>query len=364
MNQNSDNSHFSNALINWYSNNKRDLPWRNTQDPYIIWISEIILQQTRVAQGVDYFLRFIQRFPDVKSLAEAREEDVLKYWQGLGYYSRARNLHAAAQKIMEIHGGKFPDTFEAILALPGIGDYTASAIASFSFQLPHAVLDGNVLRFLARYFGISSPVDNTKTRQEIKELADSLLDTTHPDNFNQAIMEFGALQCVPKNPNCSECPFENSCLSLANHSVNQIPRKKTKTPPRDRYFYYLCLISNESIFLQKRTQKDIWHNLYELPLVETDEIITISELEQNDFFKNLTNDTTYKLHAISSPIKHQLSHQTIHANFITYLVNSKETQNNIDHFLQVPIKEVNNYPVSRLTEKFFKKHFQEQYIEK
>lgn len=252
---------FGVRIMEWYKENGRDLPWRNTKDPYRIWVSEIILQQTRVAQGYDYYCRFIRRFPDVNSLAEAGEDEVMKYWQGLGYYSRARNLHAAAR---EIAGkGYFPDTYEEVRRLKGVGDYTAAAICSFAFGLPCAVVDGNVYRVLSRWMGIDMPVDSVKGKNYFRELAEELLVKEDPALYNQAIMDFGALQCTPSSPSCMFCPLSDSCVALQKGWVDRLPVKQHKTKVSERFFTYLFIISGDFTFIHKRTGDDIWKNLYE-----------------------------------------------------------------------------------------------------
>jgi A/G-specific adenine glycosylase len=353
MTQFQENKFISDNLINWYSINKRQLPWRDTTDPYVIWISEIILQQTRVLQGTDYFVRFIKRFPDIITLANSSEEEVLNYWQGLGYYSRARNLHAASQQIMNAYAGQFPSQYELIAALPGIGPYTAAAVASFAFQLPFAVIDGNVFRFLTRFFGINTPIDETKTRKQVTELATLLLNKNHPDIHNQAIMEFGALQCVPYSPNCTLCPFENACFANIHHLVAQLPIKKKKAQPQHRYFYYIYFVHDDSTYLQKRATKDIWHNLYEFPLFESKEMLSVEQIMQQDFFKNITDSIPFTLQSASPVIKHVLSHQIIHAIFLTLNINkSNETLN---RFVHTSFDALSRFPISRLTEKFLQK---------
>ncbi len=353
MLQHQNNFFISETLIHWYTINKRSLPWRDTNDPYVIWVSEIILQQTRVAQGTDYFLRFIQRFPDISTLANAAEEEVLNYWQGLGYYSRARNLHAAAQQIIKHNAGKFPDQYELIVALPGIGSYTAAAIASFAFRLPFAVVDGNVFRFVTRYFGIDTPIDDVKTRKQVTELATLLLNMNQPDIHNQAIMEFGALQCTPFSPDCSKCPFEISCFANLNRVVAELPKKRKKLPPQHRYFYYFCFIQNNSTYLQKRIAQDIWHNLYEFPLFESPEALSLKQLQDEAFFKKLTDSISFTILAVSPMIKHVLSHQIINATFLTLSI----TENNetLNHFVYSAFDDLSRFPVSRLTEKFLQK---------
>lgn len=259
---------FSGTLLDWYAENKRDLPWRNTTDPYLIWISEIILQQTRVAQGYEYFLRFIKRFPDVASLAAASEDEVMKYWQGLGYYSRARNLHAAAKSMK----GTFPKNYAEVRALKGVGDYTAAAICSFAYDMPYAVVDGNVYRVLSRYFGIDIPIDSTEGKKTFTALAREMLDKSRPADYNQAIMDFGAVQCMPQSPNCLFCPLSGSCRALLEGKVQQLPVKQHRTKTTNRYFNYIYVRMGAHTLIHKRTENDIWKNLFELPLIETEKI--------------------------------------------------------------------------------------------
>jgi len=299
-------------LRSWYFENKRSLPWRETTNPYFIWLSEIILQQTRIDQGLSYFNRFVASFPQVELLANASEDEVLKLWQGLGYYSRARNLHETAKRIAYNYKGIFPDTYTDILKLKGVGEYTAAAIASISFNQPYAVVDGNVYRVLSRLFGIETAIDSTEGKKIFWELAQTLLDTKHPGDHNQAIMEFGALHCTPKNPACSSCIFGDNCIALANSKTDKLPVKQGKTKIRHRYFNYIILSDNDSIMLKKRTDNDIWKNLYEFPLHETDTKTTAEEaLEQAN---GLLAETT--IIEISNWGKQTLSHQQIHYRFI------------------------------------------------
>jgi A/G-specific adenine glycosylase len=262
---------FSKSLIQWYLQNKRDLPWRNTIDPYFIWLSEIMLQQTRVAQGLPYFLRFTEAFPTVFDLAKADEEQVLKLWQGLGYYSRARNLHKTAQQVAFEYNGEFPKSYAELLKLKGIGDYTAAAIASFAYNESVPVVDGNVYRVLSRYFEVETDIASSSAKKEFTQLAAELLPKGEANLFNQAIMEFGALQCVPKNPDCPNCIFSDSCAALQKKKVAQLPVKSKKIKVKTRFFTYLVYEDEvHNTLIQKRTQKGIWHNLYEFPLVETE----------------------------------------------------------------------------------------------
>lgn len=308
---------FHNTLIRWYLENKRDLPWRNTDNPYRIWLSEIMLQQTRVAQGTPYFLSFTTVFPTVFDLAKANEEQVLKLWQGLGYYSRARNLHKTAQYIVNELSGKFPSTYNDLLKLKGVGEYTAAAIASFSYNEAVPVVDGNVFRVLSRYFDIETDISLASTKKEFSALAFELMPKDNPAQFNQAIMEFGALQCVSKSPDCGICVFNSSCAALQKKKVGQLPVKSKKLKVRNRFFNYLVI--EDEVFnsvIQKRTAKGIWHNLYEFPLIESDEEVDfeyISEKIKNDFFKNNTIISMEDWNEKS--IIHKLSHQHLHIKF-------------------------------------------------
>ncbi len=256
-------------LSDWFSQNCRDLPWRRTKDPYLIWLSEIILQQTRVDQGLSYYLAFCSKYPTIKHLANAPEDEVMKLWQGLGYYSRARNLHKTAQIVTEKYKGKFPNTFSEIRALPGIGDYTASAVASFAFNLCYPVLDGNVARVIARLFGVIAPIDTLAGKAELMRVLNDLIDKKNPGEFNQAIMEFGAMHCKPKKPLCSNCPFSKDCYAFKQSVVDILPMKKNKTVVKPRRLDYLICIEDQHLWLKKRTQSDIWKHLYDFP--ETDE---------------------------------------------------------------------------------------------
>ncbi|NNT71294.1 A/G-specific adenine glycosylase [Flavobacterium sp. IMCC34852] len=316
---------FSKSLILWYLQNKRDLPWRNTVNPYFIWLSEIMLQQTRVAQGLPYFLRFTKAFPTVFDLANATEEEVLKLWQGLGYYSRARNLHKTAQQVAFEFNGEFPRTYAELLKLKGIGEYTAAAIASFSYNESVPVVDGNVYRVLSRYFDVETDIASSGAKKEFTKLAAELLPQGEANLFNQAIMEFGALQCVPKNPDCGNCIFSNSCLALQKKKVASLPVKSKKTKVRTRYFNYLVFLDeNTNTLLQKRTQKGIWYNLYEFPLLETEKELTetaLLELMQNQPF--VTNKVLNIHWYNSETTVHKLTHQHLNINFWKIVVKGK-----------------------------------------
>lgn len=347
-------THISNTLINWYEQNKRELPWRNINDPYKIWISEIILQQTRVNQGMDYYLRFIQRFPAVSDLAAAEEDEVLKYWQGLGYYSRARNLHKASKQIMSVYKGIFPTQHNDILALAGIGDYTAAAICSFAYNQPYAVVDGNVYRVISRLFGIETPIDSSAGKKEFAVKATSLLSLKEPGTHNQAIMEFGALQCVPVSPDCLNCPLNKSCKAFELNLVTSLPVKEKKTKVTNRFFNYLFIEFQGNTFLQKRTAKDVWQNLFEFPLIETDKLLSSEDLLQNESFKRIFNGISeVTLQRTSNPMKHILSHRVIYAQFITISIN--ELNESFENLSITPINKIDKYAVSRLMELFLEK---------
>jgi A/G-specific adenine glycosylase len=316
---------FSNSLIKWYLQNKRDLPWRNTINPYPIWLSEIMLQQTRVAQGLPYFMAFMEAFPTVFDLANAEEEQVLKLWQGLGYYSRARNLHATAKYIATELKGDFPPNYNQLLQLKGVGEYTAAAIASFAYNEPVAVVDGNVFRVLSRYFNMDNDISDGKTKKEFQILAQELLPKDKAALFNQAIMEFGALQCVPKNPDCANCIFSSSCAGLQHKKVNILPVKSKKTKVTNKFFNYLILKDIQGNFVvQKREGKGIWENLYEFTLIETpemsNEIDFMNQLKATKFYNQLPADITL---LNTEVIQHKLSHQNLHIQFYILNFNQK-----------------------------------------
>lgn len=300
-------------LIEWYRLNGRTLPWRETRDPYRIWLSEVILQQTRVQQGLAYYERFTERFPTVTALAAASEDEVLKLWQGLGYYSRARNLHAAARQVANDCGGTFPAHYEEVRALKGVGDYTAAAICSMAFDLPYAVVDGNVYRVLARLFDLDVAIDTTAGRRAFAELAQTLLDKRRAALYNQAIMDFGATCCTPQQPRCTACPFADCCLALAAGHVAERPVKVGRIRTRDRHFNYLHLTDGRRTLLHRRGEGDIWQGLYEFPLVETDEAVDFAALSSTEAFRALLGERSVRPTATVRMPRHQLSHQTLHA---------------------------------------------------
>ena len=340
-------------LLDWYAREGRDLPWRRTRDPYRIWLSEVILQQTRVAQGTEYYLRFTERFPDVASLAAAPEDEVLKLWQGLGYYSRARNLHAAARQVVERFGGRFPVALEEVRSLRGVGDYTAAAICSAAYDAPCAVVDGNVYRVLARLFDLDAPIDSTAGKRAFAELAQSQLDTAHPGRYNQAIMDFGALRCIPSSPRCEACPLAGRCLALAAGTVAARPVKQSKTKVRDRWFNYLHISSGDRTLLRRRERRDIWQGLYEFPLIETEGPAELPELVRLPQFRELLGDAPWHLvRSIPLP-KHQLSHQTLHA-----VVHRIETLSLTPAAaaMAVPTVALGDYAVPRLIDRYLIKY--------
>jgi A/G-specific adenine glycosylase len=307
---------FSKVLQAWYRDNKRDLPWRKTNDPYYIWLSEIMLQQTRVAQGLPYYLKFTSKYPTIFDLAHAPEDEVLKLWQGLGYYSRARNLHHTAKYIAFECNGIFPDTYRALIQLKGVGDYTASAIASICFNEASPVVDGNVYRVLSRYFGIELPINSTEGIKYFKKLAQDLIDTKNPGNYNQAIMEFGANQCKPQSPDCNNCLLAAQCTAFASGRVAELPVKLRKTKVKKRFFNYLLVHDGDFALIQQRLSKDIWQQLYEFPLIETHRVVNQNEIVEHAKFKEVTQGKPYKLSLHNeTALIHKLSHQHIYTHF-------------------------------------------------
>jgi len=341
--------HFHNTLVYWYLQNKRNLPWRKTKNPYLIWLSEIILQQTRIDQGLNYYLKFSEHFPTVFDLAKAEEETVLKLWQGLGYYSRARNLHFSAKYIVNELNGEFPTSYKTLLDLKGVGDYTASAIASICYNEPTAVVDGNVYRVLARYYGIYTAINSTKGIKEFKQLAQKLITNKDPGTYNQAIMEFGAKQCKPQSPNCNDCPLNESCIALEKKLVSTLPVKEKKIKIKQRHFNYLVVNTNNHTLIQQRTAKGIWQNLYEFPLLESEKELNIKELisskELDHYFNGLK--ISIKLFNVA-PIVHKLSHQHLYTKF--WIVTTDKLPNNATTW-----SDFEKYPVSILIHNFVEK---------
>lgn len=324
MKKNIEELHFSNTLLHWFKKNERNLPWRNTADPYRIWLSEVILQQTRVAQGMPYYLKFIEKYPDIQSLANAPTDDVLRTWQGLGYYSRARNLHETAKVVVNELHGKFPDKYIELIKLKGIGSYTAAAIASFSTNEAVAVVDGNVYRVLARYFGLDTDIMSGLGKKQFQELAQSQLPISKASDHNQAIMEFGALQCVPKNPNCNICPFANTCVAFNTKKVSELPVKLKKVNVKHRYLYYFLPKYSKSVklWMRGRNEGDVWQGLYDFPCLETEAPIQETELLASLTEKFIGNSLIQPLSfenyisEYSQQHKHQLTHQRLFVRFI------------------------------------------------
>ncbi|MCW9036355.1 A/G-specific adenine glycosylase [Altibacter sp.] len=339
---------FSNKLIAWYLQNRRMLPWRTTSNPYFIWLSEIILQQTRVAQGLPYYLKFIKAFPTIESLAEANEAEILKLWQGLGYYSRARNLHAAAKFVVHDLEGAFPGTYKELLQLKGVGDYTASAIASICYSEPAAVVDGNVYRVLSRVFGVETPINSTQGIKDFKTLAQALLDPSQPGTYNQAIMEFGAQYCVPQNPVCETCIFSDRCEAYKTGKVGLLPVKLKKSTIKKRYFNYMVILSEDGqTILQQRKQKGIWQQLYEFPLIETASEVTLKQLQSLEGYRSISeeiNITAISLYN-NEPVVHKLSHQHLYTWF--WIVECLQTPANA-----IAISSMDDYAVPVLIENF------------
>ncbi|MFP4844809.1 A/G-specific adenine glycosylase [Winogradskyella sp. PE311] len=330
---------FKKTLTNWYSNNKRELPWRKTKNPYYIWLSEIILQQTQVKQGLPYYEAFVKKYPTVFDLANATEESVLKLWQGLGYYSRARNLHTTAKHIAFKLDGEFPNSYKELIKLKGVGDYTASAIASIAFNEVAAVVDGNVYRVLSRYFGVNTPINSTKGVKEFKKLATSLIDKTQPATFNQAIMEFGAIQCKPKSPYCIVCPLNHGCIALQKNLVDILPVKLKKTKVSTKYFNFLvCIDNNQNVFFEKRTGKGIWQNLYQFPLIESEKSLTIDEFHLLNLENSPIENTKFN-HTLYNEVDkiHKLSHQYLHTKF--WIIEINELPDSA-----IPVVDLTKYP--------------------
>lgn len=340
----------SNTLIEWYEKNKRELPWRNTKDPYKIWVSEIILQQTRVVQGIDYYLHFMQKFPNIYSLAHSTEDEVMKSWQGLGYYTRARNLHASAKYIVHTLQGNFPKCYKDLLLLKGIGTYTAAAIVSLAFNEKVPALDANAYRVLSRIFKIYCSINSNSDKKKIFALAKKNMGDANPGVFNQALIEFGALQCIPKNPDCESCILAYSCIANKEDIVHILPVKKAKSAQRKRYFYYLVIQWKNRIAIQKRIKKDIWNFLYEFPLIETKKKTSLEKLIRTKAWNDLIGTNTYFIQKASKTIEHQLSHQLLICKFIHLSLDSRLNYNN-EWELILP-EEIETYAFPTLISKY------------
>ena len=330
---------FSLVLIKWYNLNKRNLPWRNTVDPYKIWISEIILQQTRVEQGLPYYNKFILNFPNIIKLSQAKEDKVLKLWQGLGYYSRARNLHFTSKYITEKLNGEFPKNYDGLIKLKGVGKYTASAISSFAYNEKKAVLDGNVFRVLSRYFGVFDPIDSTLGLKLFEEISFKNLPIKNIDTYNQSIMEFGALQCKPSSPNCELCPLNFNCWAFLNNEISSLPVKNKKIIKKERFFNFIVLANEKFVFIEKRIKNDIWKNLYQFPLFED------SDLNFKPAKDLVKNGVLLK----KTKIKHILTHQRLNVVFWHYNVNKLEKNKK---YKTIEIKKIDQYPVPKIVENY------------
>ncbi len=339
---------FSENLLRWNRDqNKRSMPWKGEKDPYKIWLSEIILQQTRVEQGLAYYNAFVKNFPTVHDLANASEEKVFKLWEGLGYYSRCRNLIASARYIVTAHNGKFPDDYHEILKLKGIGPYTAAAIASFAFDAPFAVVDGNVQRLLSRYFGINTPIDTTAGKRLYQQLADALIDNNHPAEYNQAIMDLGAVICKPQQPLCNQCPQKNDCVAFNNGFVHQLPVKEKKLVKKHRWFYYFMLQSQHGVYIRKRTANDIWQNLHEFLLYETPDA---EPVQHHAWLKTISGGQPFTIVGKSAVYKQQLTHQTIHGQFID--VNISDDFVMPEGYIRVDKQNIGDYAFPRMINHF------------
>ena len=337
---------FTQTLLLWNAfENTRQMPWKGEKDPYKIWISEIILQQTRVSQGIDYYNRFIRHFPNIKKLATAPEEKIYKLWEGLGYYTRCKNLIETAKFIYKNLEGKFPEKYEDILSLKGIGNYTASAIASFAFNQPYAVLDGNVFRVLSRFFGKEVPINTTEGKKFYGDLSQLLLDKKKPADYNQAIMDFGAVICKPLLPLCVECPFKNECVAFQYNKVSVLPINTKIITQKERFFNYIIVEYNHNFYIQKRVEKDIWQNLYEFILVETEALVAEKEFLQSSAFTSLLGKNNFKVNRISRIYSQKLTHQTITGRFFHIKIKNSKTA----------LKEYNLIPVSELKKLAFPK---------
>jgi len=341
-------------LIKWYLKNKRDLPWRNTKNPYEIWISEVILQQTRVNQAISYYYAFLDSFPSVSALANASEHEVLKSWQGLGYYSRARNLHTSAKYIMNELKGKFPENYKDLIQLKGIGEYTAAAIASFSYHEKVAVVDGNVYRLLSRIYAEPTPINSLKGKKLFFELASNMIEHQEPYLFNQAIMEFGAIQCTPKNPNCSICDLQQFCLAYSQNKVGDYPVKTKSIKKRDRFLYYFFIENNGHTYIKKRGSNDIWQGLFEFPLIETNTELNLEKLSLTDEWNKIIGNYPAVLDSISKKISHQLTHQQLFIQFFSFKTELTSTPMfTFDKdFQKIAMDDLINYPVPKPIENF------------
>lgn len=346
-----DKRYFSEKVAEWYAGNKRNLPWRSTRDPYKIWLSEIILQQTRVAQGLPYYEKFVKTFPDVFSLANAKEQEVLRLWQGLGYYSRARNLHRCAKTVVLEHKGIFPDNYTALLRLPGVGNYTAAAIASICYGEQVAVVDGNVYRVLARAFGIDEDIMSTSGKKVFSDLANELVIGTDAATYNQAIMEFGALHCTPKQPKCDACPIREYCFALTHGLQAELPVKARAKKPVKRYFYYFVVRNGNKLLMRKRMAGDIWQGLFDFYLVERTRASNPEHIIAEDNFLKKVKKQAGRMET-SPTYRHLLSHQTIQSKFILMESDKMPSVATEDSMRYYPIRKIHDLPKPVLISRF------------
>lgn len=331
--QTSKEKYFTKQLLNWNKKfNDRNMPWKGIKDPYKIWLSEVILQQTKVEQGIHYYIKFTEKYTNIISLANAKDKEVYKLWEGLGYYNRCKNLLFTARKLRDENASKFPTNYHEILQLKGIGVYTAAAIASFAFNLPYAVIDGNVYRILARYFGIHTPIDSNEGKKEFTHLANKLLDKRKPAVYNQAIMDFGATVCKPNLPLCNNCKLKKNCIAFISNEANLLPIKNKRIVKKHRWLNYFILINNHDVWIKERTEKDIWQNLHEFYLVESEKKIKWNELNINKQLQQL-NIKNYTIKNISKEFKQQLTHQSLHVQFIQILISTKPTTLKRDYWI-------------------------------
>ncbi len=342
---------FKNVLNSWFEKNQLYLPWRGIDNPYYIWVSEIILQQTRVAQGLSYYLNFINTFPSMEVLAKVNEDEVLKVWQGLGYYSRARNLHQSAKTIMEKYQGQLPKSYNDLMEIKGIGSYSAGAIASFAYKEVVPAIDGNVYRVIARIFGVFASPYGAKGKKEFHSIVMDIIDRKQPDVFNQALLDFGALQCLPKNPKCSSCPFLDICYANRNNTIDSLPVKAKKLAARPRYFVYVIIKFKNHTFIHKRTEDDIWKSLYQFPLIETSEPIEPHDIVRHKKWKALLSNIEHTIINVSPIVKHQLSHQTLFTRFVTIEI-EKIPKRFMYKFLMVENNSVSNYSIPKLIDNY------------
>ena len=352
MNEKKKEQYFTEGLLNWYKTSDRPMPWKGERNPYLIWLSEIILQQTRVEQGLPYYERFKAKYPTVIDLANAPEDELMKLWEGLGYYSRARNLHATAKIITTEYKGIFPKDYKTILSLKGVGPYTAAAISSFAYGLPHAVVDGNVYRVLSRFFGIDLAIDSTLGKKEFTKLAQTVLDVTDPGVYNQAIMDFGATYCMPKKPKCQSCNLKNSCVAFQEQAIAKYPFKAKKLKKRSRYFNFLLIEDAKGqLLIEKRIGKDIWQQLYQFPLIEMEAVADEAILREQDLFKCLLESDILENLSPSKPFSQMLSHQKIIATFWKIKV-AKYSKVAKSDFKIVSSEELENYAFPRIIDLF------------